>query len=25
MKLAYPNIYQTLFADWKDANMAVAR
>lgn len=25
MKLAYPSIAQTLFADWKDAGMAVAR
>lgn len=24
-KLAYPNIFQTLFADWKEANMAVAK
>lgn len=24
-KLAYPTIYQTLFADWKEANMAVVK
>jgi rhodanese-related sulfurtransferase len=25
VKLAYPNIYQTLFADWKEAKLAVAK
>lgn len=25
VKLAYPNIFQTLFADWKEANLTVAK